>query len=540
MAPTNPSNQTKRKLDLSSLFPSKGDPRRPPEWYGRALFYAVIAVYLGWFGYTSWGKISYIVLDIVIALFLALAVEPVVVRLVRHGWRRGAAAVTCLVSLIVIVIVLITLFGNMFVQQMISMMRGLPALYDQVATDLARHTDIKLPEIASLGDELGKYVKSSWVTDVAGQALSTTFSVFGGLLQFITAIMVAFYVAIAGPRLRRSLCKWIKPSSQRKFLMTWTVVQDQISGFLFSRTILAAISATCMSIFLLIIKVPYWLPLALFCGLVSQFVPTIGTYIGGALPVLFAWGERGLWWGVGVVVFITFYQQIENLLLSPKISERTMDLNPCVAFLSVLFFGSIFGALGAFLALPITASIQVLLKVSMKQYPLVDSPLMNDPKVKKKSKMIEAAEGFTDHVVKPVADRMPRQAKGSSGHVSVDDQIEKLQEYAYGTTGTKPGVDEDSPTVAIPKHVIGRTTGHHGLDGLRTGDGTLGDEGRHADDGIDAGAHTQPASITPAKDQGVPTDTAADSNDATGDGTSGDAPGAPKKSPSDNPRSHWR
>ena len=68
-----------------------------------------------------------------------------------------------------------------------------------------------------------------------------------------------------------------------------------------------------------------------------------------------------------------------------------MDLNPCIAFLTVLLFGSLFGALGAFLALPITASIQVLLKVSMKRYPLVDMPFINDPKPKKKSKMVEGA-----------------------------------------------------------------------------------------------------------------------------------------------------
>lgn len=101
---------------------------------------------------------------------------------------------------------------------------------------------------------------------------------------------------------------------------------------------------------------PYWLPLALFCGIVSQFVPTVGTYIGGALPVLFAWGSNGLWYGVGVLVFIIVYQQIENLILSPKVSQRTMDLNPCVAFLAVLVMGALFGALGAFLALPVTAS----------------------------------------------------------------------------------------------------------------------------------------------------------------------------------------
>lgn len=507
----------KRKLDVASLFPAKGDPRRPPEWYGRALLYTAIAVFLAWFAYSSWFKITYIVFDVVIALFLALAVEPLIIRLIKHGWKRGVAAVTCLIGLIVIVITLLALFGNMFVQQMISMVKGFPDLYNQLASFVSEKTDFKIPEMNDLGGEIIKNIRGNWVTDFAGQAFSTTLGVFSNLLNFITALMVAFYIAIAGPRLRRSLCKWIAPSSQRRFLMTWTVVQEQISGFLFSRSILAAINAACMSVFLVIIKVPYWLPLALFCGIVSQFIPTIGTYLGGALPVMFAWGERGIGYAIGVIVFITIYQQIENLLLSPKISERTMDLNPCIAFLSVLFFGSIFGALGAFLALPITASIQVLLKVSMKQYPLVDVPLMNDPTTKKKSKMVEAADAINEHVLKPVGEHIPgaRQAKGSSAHVSFDDDaIAQLREAAYG--GASAPVTADSPTVAIPKRILD-SDHRQGLKG-----------------GGDAHAGAADAGASPAADAPASAPRQVESEDGKQDKRRSGSKGP------DNPRSHWR
>lgn len=523
----------KRKIDVASLFPAKGDPRRPPEWYGRALLYTAIAVFIAWFAYSSWFKITYIVFDIVIALFLALAVEPLILRLIRHGWRRGVAAVTCLVGLIVIVITLLALFGNMFVQQMISMVKGFPDLYNQLAAFISEKTDFKIPEMNDLGGEIIKNIHGNWVTDFAGQAFSTTLGVFTNLLNFITALMVAFYIAIAGPRLRRSLCKWIAPSSQRRFLMTWTVVQEQISGFLFSRSILAAINAACMSVFLVIIKVPYWLPLALFCGIVSQFIPTIGTYLGGALPVMFAWGERGIGYAIGVVVFITIYQQIENLLLSPKISERTMDLNPCIAFLSVLFFGSIFGALGAFLALPITASIQVLLKVSMKQYPLVDVPLMNDPTTKKKSKMVEAADAINEHVFKPMGEHMPgpRQAKGSSAHVSFDDDaIAQLREAAYGDSAAH--VTADSPTVAIPKRILD-SDHHRGLKGLDEPhtDTATASATKSAD-----GATGEDAGASPAADT-APTPRPVESEGGKQDNNKKRR--SESKGP-DNPRSHWR
>ena len=74
-----------------------------------------------------------------------------------------------------------------------------------------------------------------------------------------------------------------------------------------------------------------------------------------------------------------------------------MDINAAVAFLSVLAFGSLFGAFGAFLALPVTASLQAIFRAYTKRYELIDSPLMNDPTPEKKSKIVEASEAFGEH-----------------------------------------------------------------------------------------------------------------------------------------------
>ena len=82
-------DQDDLKIDFASVFPAKGDARRPPEWYGRALLYTAIAVFLAYFVWRSWGKVSGVVLDVVISLFLALAIEPVVLLLVRHGWSAA-------------------------------------------------------------------------------------------------------------------------------------------------------------------------------------------------------------------------------------------------------------------------------------------------------------------------------------------------------------------------------------------------------------------------------------------------------------------
>ena len=259
--------------------------------------------------------------------------------------------------------------------------------------------------------------------------------------------------------------------------------------------------------------------------MVSQFIPTVGTYIGGALPVLFAWGSNGATYAVGVLVFIIVYQQIENLILSPKISQRTMDLNPAIAFLAVLVFGSLFGALGAFLALPITASLQAIFKVYTKRYELVDSPLLYDPDPEKKSKVVEGAEAFSERVIKPMSDHMPRAAKGTSARVPINDELQELTEQVYRRP-TAQQLD-DSETVAIPKGVLGGRgkAGFAGLAGSEPADARPGADEPGADD----------ASPDPGTDRG--TDPEATSGTKP---EAGPAAGPASDTTHDNPRSKWR
>lgn len=449
------------QFDLASVFPSKGDPRRPPEWYGRALLYTAIGVFASWFVYKSWGKIEFLVLDVVISIFIALALEPLVKMLIRHGWKRGAASGVSIVLFIVIVLALMATFGSLFVQQATAMISGIPKFYEDLANTVSSKTSWKLPAIGDLGNEILGSIQTSWVRDFAGQAISTTMSFLSAVLNLLTVLLVTFYISASGPKMRRSVCQWMSPKSQRKFVLVWTVAQDQISSFLFSRTILAIINSACLAVFLVILNVPYWLPLSLFCGLVSQFVPTIGTYIGGALPIVAAWASVGFTQAIAILAYIIIYQQIENLIFAPKISQRTMDLNPAVAFLSVLGIGAVFGALGAFLALPVAASFQAIFKAYTKHYELIDSPLLNDPKPVKKSKVIEGAEAFNKHVIRPVADRIPRAARGSSSRVHSDIHDEETQDRNTGLSSeqgheslTSQDLDS-SQTIAIPKKQSG-------------------------------------------------------------------------------------
>jgi predicted PurR-regulated permease PerM len=169
----------------------------------------------------------------------------------------------------------------------------------------------------------------------------------------------------------------LPPDRQQLAMRIWELATESTGGYVYSRALLAGVSATATTLFLTLVGVPYPFALGIWVGLVSQFVPSIGTYLAGALPVLIALFHDPVD-AVWVLVFITLYQQFENLVLSPRITARTMSLHPAVAFGAVIAGGAILGPIGALLALPAAASIQALVSLYVHRYEVVAGPLIGE------------------------------------------------------------------------------------------------------------------------------------------------------------------
>lgn len=351
------------------------DSHRPPRWVPRVLVMGAVAVFVAAWTWEALGQLTTLFVYLLISFFVALALEPVVVWLVRHGWRRGAAAAVALFGSVIVGVVVLAMFGNLFVQQLIQLVRALPEMYARVREAVQGSLDVDLPP----SDELVSQLVSRYGTDVASGTIAIGTTVVGLVFAALTIGLVTYYLMAAGPRFRAAVCRWLSPSKQTEVLRLWEITQVKVSDFISSRVVLAALSAAFTAVFLMILQTPYALPLALFTGVVSQFVPTIGTYIGGALPVAVALTSQGLPQAVGVLAFVIAYQQLENLYFSPKVSARALEMNPAVSFVAVLAFGAVFGALGAFLALPVAATIQAVGNTYLQRHELVESHLLHDP-----------------------------------------------------------------------------------------------------------------------------------------------------------------
>ena len=198
-------------------------------------------------------------------------------------------------------------------------------------------------------------------------------SLVGLVFQGFTLLLFIFYMSAEGPTLRRNVSSWFPPRQQRIVSTVWEIAVEKAGGYVVSRLVLALVSAVLTGLFLWLLGVPFWLPLAIWTGVVSQFIPTIGTYLAIAVPALIALAGQPMD-AVWVVVFGIVYQQVENYLFAPRVTARTVSIHPAVAFGSVVAGAALFGPIGALVSIPVIAAVQAVIETYGRRYELIEEP----------------------------------------------------------------------------------------------------------------------------------------------------------------------
>ncbi|RNL87377.1 AI-2E family transporter [Halostreptopolyspora alba] len=347
-----------------------------PTWLPRAILLVLWTVTA--FAVAAWLflQLQGLLVLLLISLFLALALEPAVNWLHRHRWPRGVATGVVLLVALGSVVTFLSVLGSMLLGQVLSLVGQLPTMArgllawsnSTFGTDFSpTHLAAELSDASGLVEQYAQgLAENAWG---AGTTLLTI--LFNGL----TIALFTFYLTADGPRFRRTICSVLPPSTQREVLRAWEIAIGKTGGYIYSRALLAAVSTLAHYCALLLLDIPYPIALALWVGVLSQFIPTVGTYIGGALPVLVAL-LGGPWPALWMLVFITLYQQFENYVMQPRITARTLDMHPAVAFGSVLAGAAILGGPGALLAIPVGASMQAFLGTYIRRYEVAEHPLL--------------------------------------------------------------------------------------------------------------------------------------------------------------------
>ncbi len=359
--------------------PKPANDRAVPPWLSRAIALAAGWVVLLFVAYWVLGRLHTLLIMVLVAFFLSLAMEPAVDRLARRGWRRGSATALVLGIVLVFSAVFLAAAGSIVVGQAGDLIDRAPRYVRDFERFVNDDLGIEFDADSIVRDlKQGNGGLSGNNSEIVSNAAKVALAVGRGLLYFVTVLIFAFYMTADGPRMRRVICSRLPRARQQVVLDTWEIAIDKTGGYLYSRGIQAVVSAIVTWAFLFALGVPYSLALGLWVGIVSQFIPTVGTYIAMVLPVVVALKEspaKALW----VLAFLVLYQQFENYVLGPKVTKHSMNVHPALAIGTVFAGGLLLGGVGAILALPATAVIQAVISGYTTEREIIDAPLLQEP-----------------------------------------------------------------------------------------------------------------------------------------------------------------
>ncbi|HUG31742.1 MAG TPA: AI-2E family transporter, partial [Acidimicrobiia bacterium] len=173
------------------------------------------------------------------------------------------------------------------------------------------------------------------------------------------------------PKVQRIVLSFMPEEQQRHAMRIWDVAVEKMGGYIYSRLILAVVSAAVAYMFLSLLGVPFAISLGIWVGTLSQFLPVVGTYLASILPALVALTFNDVATAVWTIVFFVAYQQLENYLISPRITKRTMEIHPAISVAAILIGGILLGGIGVVLALPMAGIIQAILSESRRSYRVI-------------------------------------------------------------------------------------------------------------------------------------------------------------------------
>lgn len=296
-----------------------------------------IALFLIW-------KASGAVIVIAVALVLTASLHPLVQTI------HIKTKIPILLSTLLVFIILIA----PFVIIGFTIVPNLNSQFPQLLTSI----DSTLNQLPFVGDVLNNFSIVHYIESNQSNILASSGDIIVAVFSIISTIILAFYFVYDHERLFKLLLN-IFPYKEKTKLKELLLELEKVTGqYVRGNVIISCITFLVVFIGLLILKIPFALPLALFAA-VFDLLPLVGSTLG-AIPALLVAFSLSPLQGFSVLIFHLIYQQVENAIISPAIYNKALNLYPALGFLAVLVGASLFGILGAFLSLPIAASIPVI------------------------------------------------------------------------------------------------------------------------------------------------------------------------------------
>lgn len=324
------------------------------------------------------------------SVLLAVALDHGVAWLVRHRWGRTlAVAAVALAALGLVVGLAFTLIPPA-IDQGKSLVQQAPSL---VRTARQSRLFARLDQQYHIAKRIEQAEKG--LPEMLEGAATPILSALGGLLSLVGAAVSIFFLTvfmlIFGGRVMKAALAEARTERRSIYESVLRKIYRSIGGYLSGLTLICTINATLTTVFLAINRVPFFLPLGILSG-ASSTIPYAGPFVTGTFISLITLITQGTWHGLASAIYFVLYGQLEGNVLSPLIFRRTVHVNPLVVTVSVLFLGEMAGIMGAIIAVPVVAALQIIVREILRER----REQLN------LQKMAKQAEGSAPHAAKHV------------------------------------------------------------------------------------------------------------------------------------------
>jgi predicted PurR-regulated permease PerM len=295
-----------------------------------------------------------------IALFLAVALGPLVEFFARRKVPRGLAILLTYVLLLGSVFGLGMLVVPPIVSGVNDFVDNVPSyVQDLRDSETFAEYDDKYEITPKLKEQAEKL--PTHLADAASGLRSVTVGVFGALVQLVTILVMTFFLLLDGKRILRFGMRETTFASTERIERVAEDVYSAVGGYVAGNLVISVIAGVLSYLVMLALDIPFAVPLAVMVAFLD-LIPLVGSTIGGGIVAIVAAivgfpGKLIAW-----VIFLVVYQQVENNVIQPVVYKRTVQIHPLIVIVAVLIGGTLLGVLGALLAIPVAATVQILVK----------------------------------------------------------------------------------------------------------------------------------------------------------------------------------
>ncbi|NNN19398.1 MAG: AI-2E family transporter [Acidimicrobiaceae bacterium] len=310
-----------------------------------------LSLWLVWF-------LRSLVLDVLLALIVALVLDPAVKFLYRFNLKRSIASVIVFVAALCIFLVVVFLVTRPLYNAGVKFSHELPRLVNQAQTGTGRFGQLIRQFHVDSYVQANSSKLTSLLTQASGPAVVAAKTVLSGVARVVTIFLLSLFIEIEAPVLFGVIYQQAGPLRRVALMRVRRRLVKAITGYVLGNLLTSIIAGVVVYIALLALGVPFPIVLAVWVAVVD-LLPLVGGLLAGVPTVLFAL-LHSVAAGIIVAVIFIVYQQLENHILNPVIMSRTVRLNTLWVLISVLVGADLLGFIGALIGIPVAATIQVI------------------------------------------------------------------------------------------------------------------------------------------------------------------------------------